>query len=112
MAFRTRFGHYEFFFMSLGLTNAPTAFMDIRKRVFLNYLDSFVIVFIDDILVYSKNGSDHMSHLRVVLQTLKEHKLYAKYSKCEFWLRSVTFFSYIISSLDVTKRHKGLCSVL
>ena len=73
MAFRTRYGHYEFLVMSFGLTNAPTAFMDLMNRVFRNYLDSFVIVFIDEILVYSKNEYDHMGHLRVVLQTLKEH---------------------------------------
>ena len=65
--------------------------MDLMNRVFRNYLDSFVIVFIDDILIYSKNEGDHMNHLRVVLQVLKEHQLFAKYSKCEFFLRSVTF---------------------
>ena len=71
------------------------------NRVFQKYLDSFVIVFIDDILVYSKNENDHMGHLRVVLQNLKRHQLYAKYSKCEFWLRSVTFLGHIISSEGV-----------
>ena len=73
MAFRTRYGHYEFLVMSFGLTNAPTTFMDLMNRVFQNYLDSFVIIFIDNILVYSKNEEEHMGHLRVVLQTLKEH---------------------------------------
>ena len=81
--FWTRYGHYEFLVMSFGLTNAPTTFMDLMNRVFQNYLDSFVIVFIDDILVYSKNDDDHMDHLRIVLQTLKEHQLYAKHSKCD-----------------------------
>ena len=76
MAFRSRYGHYEFLVMSFGLTNAPTTFMDLMNRVFQNYLDSFVIVFIDNILVYSKNEDDHMGHLRVVWKTLKEH--YAK----------------------------------
>ena len=75
--------------------------MDLTNRVFLNYLDSFVIVLIDDIVVHSKNEGDHMGHLRVVLQTLKEHQLYAKYSKCEFWLRSVNFLGHIISSEGV-----------
>ena len=101
IAFRTIYGHYEFLVMSFGLTNAPTAFMDLMKRVFQNYLDSFVIVFIDDILVYSKNVGDHMNHLRLVLQVLKEHQLFAKYSKCEFWLRSVKFLGHIISSEGV-----------
>ena len=87
--------------MSFGLTNAPTTFMDFMNRVFQNYLDSFVIIFIDDILVYSKNEEDHMGHFRLVLQTLKEHQLYAEYCKCEFWLRPVTFFGHIISSEGV-----------
>ena len=99
--FQTRFGHYEFLFMSFGLTNAPTAFMDLMNKVFRNYLDSFVILFIDDILVYSKNEKDHMGHLRVVLQALKGYQLYAKFSKCEFWLRSVTFLGHIIPSEGV-----------
>ena len=73
MAFWTRYDHYEFLVMSFGLTNAPAAFMDLTNKVFQNYLDSLVIVFIDDILVHSKNEGDHMGHLRVVLQTLKEH---------------------------------------
>ena len=101
MDFRTMYKHYEFLVMSFGLTNAAEIFMDLMNRVFQNYLDSFVIVFIDSILVYSNNESDHMGHLRVVLKTLKEHQLFAKYSKCEFWLRSVTFPGHIISSEGV-----------
>ena len=97
-AFRTRYGHFEFLVMSFGLTNAPTAFMDLMNRVFRNYLDSFVIVFIDDILIYSKSEDDHMNHLRIVLQALKDHQLYAKFSKCEFWLRSFAFLGHIVSS--------------
>lgn len=85
MTFRTRYGHYEFFVISLSLTYAQVAFIDLMNRVFLNHLDSFVILFIDDILIYSKKDCDDMGHLRVVLQTLKEHQLCAKYSKCEFW---------------------------
>ena len=97
-SFRTRYGHYEFLVRSFALTNAPAAFMDLMKRVFQNYVDFFVIVFIDDILVFLKNESDHMGHLRVVLQVLKEHQHFSKYSKCEFWLRSVAFLGHIISS--------------
>ncbi|XP_069147980.1 uncharacterized protein [Solanum lycopersicum] len=87
--------------MSFGLINAQAAFMDLMHRVFRSYLDSFVIVFIDDILVYSKNEGDHMDHLRVVLQVLKENQLFGKYRKCEFWLSSVAFLSHIISSEGV-----------
>ncbi|KAL5567449.1 hypothetical protein UlMin_024084 [Ulmus minor] len=83
-AFRTRYGHYEFLVMPFGLTNAPAAFMDLMNRIFREYLDKFVIVFIDDILIYSKSQKEHEQHLRVVLQTLKQHQLYAKFSKCEF----------------------------
>ena len=98
MEFRTRYDHYEFLVMSFGLTNAPAAFMDRMNKVFRIYLDSFVIVFIVDILVYSKNEGDHMNHFNVVMQVFKEHQLFAKYTKCEFWLRSVTFLGHIISS--------------
>ena len=72
--------------MSFGLTNAPTAFMDLMSRVFWPYLDRFVVVFVDDILIYSKSEEDHEGHLRIVLQTLREHQLHAKFSKCEFGL--------------------------
>ena len=96
-AFRTRYGHYEFLVMSFGLTNAPTAFMDLMNRVFRPFLDRFVIIFIDDILVYSKNKAKHAMHLRLVLKTLKEHQLYAKFSKCEFWLEEVAFLGHVVS---------------
>ncbi|TLX66918.1 RNA-directed DNA polymerase, partial [Labilibacter sediminis] len=86
-AFRTRYGHYEFLVMPFGLTNAPAAFMDMMNRVCRPMLDKSVIVFIDDILVYSKTENDHASHLREVLELLRKEKLYAKFSKCEFWLR-------------------------
>ena len=82
--FRTRYGHFEFLVMSFGLTNAPAAFMDLMNRVFRDYLDQFVIVFIDDILVYSRSVEEHEQHLRLVLQRLREKKLYAKFSKCKF----------------------------
>ena len=97
-AFRTRYGHYEFKVMPFGLTNAPAAFMDLMNRVFQLYLDKFVIVFIDDILVYSKTKSDHEQHLRIVLQTLRDKQLYAKLSKCEFWLSEVTFLGHVVSA--------------
>ncbi|KAJ3673166.1 hypothetical protein LUZ60_006540 [Juncus effusus] len=96
-AFRTRYGHYEFLVMSFGLTNAPAAFMDLMNRVFKSYLDSFVVVFIDDILIYSKSEAEHEKHLRIVLQTLLNHKLYVKFKKCEFWLPSVSFLGHVIS---------------
>ena len=96
-AFRTRYEHYEFLVMSFGLTNAPTAFMDLMNKVFKDYLDQFVIVFIDDILVYSQSESEHEQHLRLVLQRLREHRLFAKFKKCEFWLSQVSFLGHIVS---------------
>ncbi|GJX89491.1 putative reverse transcriptase domain-containing protein [Tanacetum coccineum] len=85
-AFRTRYGHYEFQVMSFGLTNAPAVFMDLMNRVCKPYLDKFVIVFIDDILIYSKSKKEHEEHLRQILKLLKKEELYAKFSKCEFWI--------------------------
>ena len=96
-AFRTRYGHYEFLVMPFGLTNAPTAFMNLMNRVFQPYLDRFVIVFIDDILVYSGSSEEHSEHMRIVLQTLRERQLYAKLSKCQFWLNKVIFLGHVIS---------------
>ena len=100
-AFRTRYGHYEFLVMSFGLTNAPTMFMDLMNRVFKPYLDAFVVVFIDDILVYSHSRDEHEQHLRIVLETLKVNKLYAKLSKCEFWLSEVVFLDHVISEKGI-----------
>ncbi|XP_070008549.1 uncharacterized protein [Nicotiana sylvestris] len=96
-AFWTRYGHYEFWVMSFGLTNAPATFMDLINRGFKPVLDRFVIVFIDDILVYSRSQEEHANHLRIVLQTLLENELYAKFSKCEFWLESVAFLGHVVS---------------
>ena len=95
-AFRTRYGHYEFLVMPFGLTNAPAAFMDLMNRVFSPYLDKFVIVFIDDILVYSGSLEEHAEHIRIVLQILRERQLYAKFSKFQFWLNKVAFLSHVI----------------
>ena len=100
-AFRTRYGHYEFLVLPFGLTNAPAAFMDLMNRVFKPYLDKFVVVFIDDILIYSKSHVEHGEYLKIVLQTLRTHQLYAKLSKCEFWLNSVSFLGYVISKEGV-----------
>ncbi|KAG8472726.1 hypothetical protein CXB51_034591 [Gossypium anomalum] len=85
--FRTRYGHYKLLVMPFGLTNTPAAFMDLMNLVFQPFLDRFVVVFIDDILIYSETDEKHDEHLRIVLQVLREKKLYAKFSKCEFWLR-------------------------
>ncbi|GJS51339.1 reverse transcriptase domain-containing protein [Tanacetum coccineum] len=96
-AFRTRYGHFEFTVMPFGLTNAPAVFMDLINRVCRSYVDNFVIVFIDDILIYSKTQEEHVEHLRLVLELLKKEKLYAKFSKCEFWLREVQFLRHVIN---------------
>ncbi|GKC39078.1 putative reverse transcriptase domain-containing protein [Tanacetum coccineum] len=95
-AFRTRYGHYEFQVMPFGLTNAPAVFMDLMNRVCKPYLDRFVIVFIDDILIYSKSRKEHEGHLKLILRLLKKEELYAKFSKCEFWLSKVQFLGHVI----------------
>ncbi|KAJ0876256.1 putative nucleotidyltransferase, Ribonuclease H [Helianthus annuus] len=100
-AFRTRYGHYEFLVMPFGLTNAPAAFMDLMNRVCKPYLDKFVIVFIDDILIYSKSKADHEKHLRSILKLLHQERLYAKFSKCEFWLREVQFLGHVVSERGI-----------
>ncbi|GJR28243.1 putative reverse transcriptase domain-containing protein [Tanacetum coccineum] len=97
-AFRTRYGHYEFQVMPFGLTNAPAVFMDLMNRVCKPYLDKFVIVFIDDILIYSRNKEEHANHLRIILELLKKEKLYAKFSKCDFWIRIMQFLGHLIDS--------------
>jgi hypothetical protein len=96
--FSTQYGLYEFIVMSFGLTNTPVYFMNLMNKVFMEYLDRFVVVFIDDILIYSKNESDHEQHLRLVLQKLRDNQLYAKFSKCEFWIGEVPFLGHVISN--------------
>ncbi|KAA0033112.1 ty3-gypsy retrotransposon protein [Cucumis melo var. makuwa] len=100
--FRSRYGHYEFIVMSFGLTNAPGVFMDLMNIVFRKFLDNFVIVFIDDILIYSKTEAEHKEHLRMVLEILRANKLYAKFSKCEFWLKQVSFLGHVVSNAGVS----------
>jgi hypothetical protein len=102
IAFSTRYGLYEYLVMSFGLTNAPAYFMYLMNSVFMPGLDKFVVVFIDDILIYSKTDEDHANHLRVILQRLRDHRLYAKFSKCEFWLDSVKFLGHTISSEGIS----------
>ena len=106
-AFKTRYGHYEFLVMPFRLTNAPATFMDLMNRVFRPYVNQFVVVFIDDIPVYSKDAQEHEQHLKIVLQTLREKKLYAKLNKCDFWLKEVSFLGHIVSTegmrVDPTK---------
>jgi hypothetical protein len=96
-AFTTRYGLYEYTVMSFGLTNAPTYFMYLMNKAFMDYLDKFVVVFIDDMLIYSKTEEEHEEHLRLVLKKLREHQLYAKFSKCDFWLEEVSFLGHIIT---------------
>ncbi|KAF5472032.1 hypothetical protein F2P56_008781 [Juglans regia] len=100
--FQTHYGHFEFIVMPFGLTNAPTTFMNWMNRICRQYLDSFMIVFIDDILVYSRSDEEHRGHLGIILETLQKQQLYAKLSKYEFWLREVKFFGHVISSDGVT----------
>ncbi|GJV08831.1 putative reverse transcriptase domain-containing protein [Tanacetum coccineum] len=100
-AFRTRYGHYEFQVMPFGLTNAPAVFMDLMNRVCKPYLDKFMIVFIDDILIYSKNKEENEEHLKLILELLKKEELYAKFSKCELWIPKVQFLGHVIDSKGI-----------
>ncbi|GJY40813.1 putative reverse transcriptase domain-containing protein [Tanacetum coccineum] len=100
-AFRTRYGHFEFTVMPFGLTNASAIFMDLMNRVCKPYLDKFVIVFIDDILIYSRTKEDHKVHLRLMLELLTNEKFYAKFSKCEFWLKEVHFLGHVVNQSGI-----------
>jgi hypothetical protein len=111
-AFTTRYGLFEYTVMSFGLTNAPAYFMNLMNKVFMKFLDKFVVVFIDDILVYSKTEEEHAEHLRLVLGTLREHQLYAKFSKCEFWLKEVGFLGHVISAGGVSIDPSKITSIL
>ena len=100
-AFTTRYGLYEYTFMSFGLTNTPAYFMNMVNKVFMEFLDKYLVVFIDDILVFSKIKQEHEVHLHLVLEKLREHQLYAKFGKCEFWLDEVAFLGHVVSGNGV-----------
>ena len=100
-AFRTRYGHFEFLVMSFGLTNAPVVFMILKNRVFYPYLDSFVVVSIDDILVYSKSKEEHYHHLKMVLQTLWDKQHFGKLRKCEFWFQEMVSLGHVILEEEI-----------
>jgi hypothetical protein len=106
-AFISRYGLHEYMVLSFWLTNAPAYFMYLMNKVFIKYLDKFVVVFINDILAYSRSEEEHEEHLRLVLQKLRDHRLYVKLSKCEFWLKQIAFLGHIISkggiSVDLSK---------
>nr|GEY87889.1 putative reverse transcriptase domain-containing protein [Tanacetum cinerariifolium] len=111
IAFQTRYGHYEFQVMPFGLTNAPTIFMDLMNWVCKPYMDKFMIVFIDDILIYSKSKHEHEEHLKLILELLKKENLYAKFSKCEFWTPRVQFLRHVIDSQDIHVDHANIESI-
>jgi hypothetical protein len=100
--FITRYGLYEYTVMSFGLTNAPAYFMYLMNKLFMEYLNKFMVVFIDNILIFSKNEEEHDEHLHLVLQKLRENQLYVKLNKCEFWLKEVSFLDHIISEGGIT----------
>jgi hypothetical protein len=97
-----RYGMYEYIVMSFGLINTPALFMYLMNSVFMEELDKFVVIFIDDILIYSKSMEEHEEHLWVMLQRLRDHQLYAKFSKCEFWINEVSFLGHVISPEGIT----------
>jgi hypothetical protein len=111
-AFTTRYGLYEYTVMFFGSTNAPAYFMYLMNKIFMEFLDKFVVVFIDDILIYSKNEEEHEEHLRLVLQKLREHELYTKFSKCEFWLKEVSFLCHIITNGGIAVHPSKVSDVL
>ncbi|KAL4366532.1 hypothetical protein GQ457_05G020900 [Hibiscus cannabinus] len=111
-AFRTLYGHFEFLDMPFGLTNAHATFIDLTNILFKPYLNKFVIVFIDDNLIYSRNKDEHAKHLQIVLQTLREHQMFAKFSKCEFWLSEVAFLGHVISAKGIMVDPKKVQTIL
>jgi hypothetical protein len=110
--FITKYGLYEFTVMSFGLTSAPAFFMNLMNSVFMDYLDKFVVVFINDILIYSQSEEEHVNHLKMVLQRLREHQLYAKLSKCEFWIGEVLFLGHIINKEGLDVDPKKVADIL
>ena len=96
-AFRTRYGHYEFVIMPFGLTNTPTIFMCLMNNIIHKYLDNFVVIFIDDILIYSKSEEEHKEHLKIVLQELREHQLFAKFNKCDFFKDKIQYLGHVVT---------------
>jgi hypothetical protein len=112
ITFVSRYGHHEYLVIPFGLTNAPAIFMNLMNKIFMPYLDKFVIVFIEDILIYSKNKEEHAKHLRIALQILREHQLYAKFSKCEFWLDQAEFLRHVISKEGIAVNPSKVASIL
>ena len=110
--FTTRYGLYKFTVMSFGLNNAPATFLRLKNSIIMEYLDKFVVVYLDDILIYSKNEEEHAEHLRLVLMKLREHRLYAKFSKCEFWLPEVVYLGHVISAKGVAVNPERVQAVL
>ena len=111
-AFKTWYGHCEFTVMPFGLTNAPVAFMDLMNRVSQPYLDQFLVVFVDDILIYSQSEVEHEDHWRIVLRLLRDHQLYAKFSKSEFWLTKVGFLGHVVSASGVSMDPRKVDAVM
>jgi hypothetical protein len=112
MTFITKYGLYELTVMSFGLTNAPAFFMNLMNSVFMDYLDKSVVVFIYDILIYSQSEEEHVNHLKMVLQILREHQLYAKLSKCEFWIDEVPFLGHIINKEGLAEDPKKVADIM
>jgi hypothetical protein len=110
--FQTRYGHYEFVVVPFGLTNAPATFMCLMNNVLSKFLDKFVLVFINDILIYSKNREEHEEHLRLVLQVLREHQLYAKFSKCDFFQKQIHYLGHVLSKEGVAVDPHKIMSIM
>jgi hypothetical protein len=110
--FRTRYGHYEFVVIPFGLTNASTTFMCLMNSIFSQYLDKFVVVFVDDILFYSKMEEEHDEHLRIVLQTLRKHKIYAKFDKWDFYKKEIQYLGHVISTKGIGVNPKKIKAII
>jgi hypothetical protein len=110
-AFITKYGLYEYTVMFFGLTNVSAFFMYLMNNVFMDYMDKFVVVFIDDILIYTQSEEEHVKHLKMVLQRMQEHHLYAKLSKCQFWIHEVLFFGHIINRDELVMDPKKVADI-